>query len=114
MATFENMLVTGDDEGIIRVLLYLPRVRTCSLPPQLWDLRQQKMAFEFHEHSDYVSALALRREQNLLLSTRYAALAIFVSHAIVAVTVLWVSFIFGRGNWRPCLIVRIPVPLTSP
>lgn len=55
MLSFENMLVSGDDEGTIR----------------LWDLRQQKMAFEWKEHNDFVSSMALRREQNILLSARY-------------------------------------------
>jgi len=54
MATCDNILATGDEEGVIKV----------------WDLRQSKQVFAWHEHQDFISDLVLLSTHQTLLAPR--------------------------------------------
>lgn len=49
----QNMVVTGDDEGYVKV----------------WDLRQSKKAMQYRAHEDYITDTACREGRNMLLAS---------------------------------------------
>ncbi|KAL1930324.1 hypothetical protein VTP01DRAFT_10486 [Rhizomucor pusillus] len=48
----ENMLATGDDQGVIK----------------LWDTRKDKAVMEYREHEDFISQMLFREEKRTLLA----------------------------------------------
>ena len=48
----DSILVSGDDEGTIK----------------LWDLRKQSCVFQWSEHEDFISDIAINEEKNILLA----------------------------------------------
>ncbi|KAL6076827.1 WD domain repeat-containing protein 55 [Balamuthia mandrillaris] len=53
IATKESVLVTGDEEGCLKV----------------WDLRQSKQVFCWEEHEDYISDIVIDYNRNTILAT---------------------------------------------
>eukprot|EP01089_Gocevia_fonbrunei_P013969 TRINITY_DN3722_c0_g1_i1.p1 TRINITY_DN3722_c0_g1~~TRINITY_DN3722_c0_g1_i1.p1 ORF type:complete len:361 (-),score=94.50 TRINITY_DN3722_c0_g1_i1:37-1119(-) len=53
MITKDQSLITGDDEGAVKV----------------WDLRQQKEVFSWHENEDYISGFYVHPSNQTLLAT---------------------------------------------
>jgi WD40 repeat protein len=47
----ENTLVSGDDDGMVRI----------------WDLRQAKRVHELNEHEDFISDIQLGKDEKTLL-----------------------------------------------
>eukprot|EP01103_Thecamoeba_quadrilineata_P012727 TRINITY_DN3353_c0_g1_i1.p1 TRINITY_DN3353_c0_g1~~TRINITY_DN3353_c0_g1_i1.p1 ORF type:complete len:368 (-),score=71.91 TRINITY_DN3353_c0_g1_i1:90-1193(-) len=53
LLVYDNLLATGDAEGVIK----------------LWDLRTQKVAFEFNENIDYISDMVIVPKKNRILAS---------------------------------------------
>ena len=69
-----NMLCTGDDDGVIKVLsckfpmMYRVFDRKC----QLWDPRKQDALRSYTHHFDFISDFLWLEDKKHLVATRYA------------------------------------------